>query len=232
MDTVNYLRNHLPTRSPRGEVIPKECWTGRKQDLVHIRVFGSVAHVGIAKGGMIKSDTRKTWKGILIGYSPDISKHYRVWAPKVQRVFIVDNPTIDESEQGAKLLQDWLVTTIPTSLPAKRKANAGEPKPRGRPRKNPILVPISKRDEISELYEDPVRIAESTTTNAPETPTWYPTRAPIPSVTLYHPTYTIEQAMSSTEISSKVYEPTTYDEAVSDSVHGRNEEKLLKGSAI
>lgn len=49
MDTASYLRNRLLTRSQKGEVISKESWTGRKQDLAHIRVFGSVAHVGIAK---------------------------------------------------------------------------------------------------------------------------------------------------------------------------------------
>lgn len=39
MDTASYLRNRLSTRLQRGEVIPEEAWTGRKQDLAHIRVL-------------------------------------------------------------------------------------------------------------------------------------------------------------------------------------------------
>lgn len=30
METANYLRNRLPTKSRRGELIPEECWTGER----------------------------------------------------------------------------------------------------------------------------------------------------------------------------------------------------------
>ena len=30
MDTANYLRNRLPTKSQRGEMIPEEAWTEKK----------------------------------------------------------------------------------------------------------------------------------------------------------------------------------------------------------
>lgn len=34
METANYLRNRLPTRTKsHGEVIPKEAWTGQRQNL-------------------------------------------------------------------------------------------------------------------------------------------------------------------------------------------------------
>lgn len=125
MDTANYLRNRLPTNSQRGEIIPEEAWTQRKQNLGYIRVFGSTVHVGIATEKIAKSDTQKTWKKIFLGYSPDTSKHYRVWAPKAQRVLIADHPTIDKSEQEPKMLQAYPV--INSELPpAKRKAPAGE----------------------------------------------------------------------------------------------------------
>lgn len=169
--------------------------------------FESVAHVGIAEEKLVKSDTQKTWKGIFIGYSLDTSKHYRVWAPQAQRVFVADNPTIDESEQGAKMLKNWPIVTLPNSIPAKRKATAGEPRPRGRPRKNLVVAPISKNDKIT----DDVNINKSTNSSNP---------TDLVSIPLLSSS-TTEQAMSTTETSSKVCEPTTYDKAVLDPIHGR-----------
>lgn len=98
MDTANYLQNRLPTKSQRGEMIPEETWTGRKQDLSHIKVFGSVVSVLIPKEKRHKSDTHKNWRGIFIGYSQDTAKHVRAWAPKTQQILLVTNPYVNESE--------------------------------------------------------------------------------------------------------------------------------------
>lgn len=73
-----------------------------------------------------KSDFQKVWQGILIGYSPDTTKHFRVWALQTKQVIIASEPYINESEKGAKLLKKW---PVETSL--KRKALAEEPRPRG-----------------------------------------------------------------------------------------------------
>lgn len=41
METANYLRNRLPTKSRNhGELIPEEAWTEKRQNLAHVRIFG------------------------------------------------------------------------------------------------------------------------------------------------------------------------------------------------
>lgn len=67
----------------------------------------------------------------------------------------------------------------------KRKAT-GEPKPRGRPRKIPIIQPIVSA--------------------APKG----------------------EQAMSIAEMTSKIHEPSTYEEAISDPIHGRRWKEAIE----
>lgn len=148
MNTANYLRNRLPTKC-KEEIIPEEAWTDQKQDLRHLRIFGSVANVGISKEKRSKSDIKRTWKGIFVGYSPDTTKHYRVYAPQTRQLVVADAPSIDESEPGAKLLINFpLENTLP-----KRKAPTGEPKPRGRPRK---IILITTNTSLNETPQLPV----------------------------------------------------------------------------
>lgn len=92
---------------------------------------------------------------------------------------IASEPYVDESERGAKLLDKWPLEITPSS---KRKARAGEPKPRGRPRKQ-IVVEETATPESQGKVE--------------------------------------EVAMSMTESSSKISEPTSYNEAVNNPIHGR-----------
>ena len=50
METANYLRNRLPTKTRgHGEVIPKEKWSGSRQNLSHLHIFGSEVLVDIPK---------------------------------------------------------------------------------------------------------------------------------------------------------------------------------------
>ena len=68
METSNYLRNRLPTKSrSHGELIPKEAWTNRRQNLSHICIFDSLVLFDILHKKRSKSDFQKAWKGILIG---------------------------------------------------------------------------------------------------------------------------------------------------------------------
>ncbi len=78
IDTTNYLRNRLPTKSQRGELIPKEAWSNKKQDVSHLRVFGSLTSVEISKEKRHKSDIQKNWYGIFIGYNLDTTKHFQI----------------------------------------------------------------------------------------------------------------------------------------------------------
>ena len=45
--TAAYLRNRTPKRPLREETTPYEKWYGRKLDLSHLRVFGSMAYAYI-----------------------------------------------------------------------------------------------------------------------------------------------------------------------------------------
>lgn len=194
METANYIRNRLPTKSKtHGEMIPEESWTSRRQDLRHIRIFGSLALCNIPDEKRSKSDYQKVWKGILIGYSPDTTKHSRIWAPQTKQVIIASEPYIDESEQGAKLLSEW---PLEASTPSKRKAPAGEPRPRGRPRKVAVAETSTLAEATNLLKIDkPAELA------------------PIEEQ--------VETAMSITEYSSKIHKPTSCEEATNDPIHGR-----------
>lgn len=98
METANYLRNRLPTKTRgHGEVIPEEKWSGSRQNLSHLRIFGSEVLVNIPKEKRIKTDIQHIWRGILIGYSNETNKHYRAWAPETKQVIVVSDPFIDES---------------------------------------------------------------------------------------------------------------------------------------
>ena len=77
MDTANYLRNRLPTRRTKTVIIPEEAWTEVRQNLEHVRIFGSTISTHIPSEKRSKSDVYKTWSGIFIGYT-DTTKHLRV----------------------------------------------------------------------------------------------------------------------------------------------------------
>ena len=62
--------------------------------------------------------------------------------PQTKQVIIASEPYIDKLEQGAKLLEKWLIDmSTPPGL--KRKAPAGEPRPRSQPQKNPMIEPAA-----------------------------------------------------------------------------------------
>ncbi len=68
MQTANYLRNRLPTKTKsHGEVISEEAWTNQRQDLQHVCIFGSLALCNIPEEKRSKSDCQRVWQGILIG---------------------------------------------------------------------------------------------------------------------------------------------------------------------
>lgn len=79
-------------------MIPEEMWTGCRQDLNHIRIFGSFALANISSKTRSKSDYQKVWKSILIEYNLDTTKHFRIWAPQTRQIIIVSKPYIDELE--------------------------------------------------------------------------------------------------------------------------------------
>ena len=153
MDTANYLRNWLPTRREGPTFIPEEAWTNTRQNLGQVRIFGNRVSTFIPSKKRTKSDVRRTWKGILIGYT-GTSKHLRVWAPHTHQVLIASKPIVNKSKRGA----DWLVEPpLPLSDKPLR-LQTGEPKPWGRPHKNPVekrfTVKTSKRGHIEDILSE------------------------------------------------------------------------------
>lgn len=133
----------------------------------------------------MKSNYQRVWQRILIGYSPNTTKHLCIWVSQTKQVVIASKPYIDELEQGAKLLSKWL---LETTVSSKKKAPEGEPRPRGRPRKQ-----IAIEETLGETLDKIEEIA-----------------------------------MSMTESGSKIYEPTSYDEAVNDQIHGRRWQEVIE----
>ncbi len=164
MKTANYLRNQLPTKARgHGEVIPEEKLCRSRQNLSHLRIFGSEVLVDIPKKKRIKTDIQDVWRRILIGYSNETSKHYRAWALETKQVIIVSDPFIDESVQGAKLLLDWPLATGSSS----KWKTTGEPRQQGRPRKILIfqqnLIPVVEGKQAMSITESTSKIYKPNT---------------------------------------------------------------------
>lgn len=82
-NTAVYLQNRTVASALNGKT-PFEMWTGKKPDISHLRVFGSVVMMHIPKEKRIKWD-KKAEKGILVGY-PDGVKGYRVYIPRTKEI--------------------------------------------------------------------------------------------------------------------------------------------------
>lgn len=74
----------------------KEVWIRKKQDVNHVKTFGSVISVWILKEKRHKSDIYKNLRGIFIEYS-DTPKHVHTWAPKTQQILLVSSFYVDKS---------------------------------------------------------------------------------------------------------------------------------------
>ncbi|CAN6457819.1 unnamed protein product [Victoria cruziana] len=79
MLTAMYILNRVPCKAVPDT--PYERWNGRKPDLMHIKRWGTVAHVKITDPNQDKLDSRSV-KCIFIGY-PKGSKGYRLYNPLI-----------------------------------------------------------------------------------------------------------------------------------------------------
>ena len=62
IETANYLRNRLPTRSrSHGKLISEETWIDKRQNFSHIRIFESLILANIPDKKRSKSDYKKMW---------------------------------------------------------------------------------------------------------------------------------------------------------------------------
>lgn len=189
METANYMQNRLPTRSKTySEMIPEEAWTGQQQDLLHICIFDSLTFCNILEEKREKYDHQRVWEEILIRYSPNISKHFPIWALQTKQVVIASKLYIDKSEKGVKLLVKWPLNETPSQ---KRKALAGDPRPRRWPQKIVLThIPILLKNDKPTVVEQVLGKQ-------------------------------LETAMSITEYSSKICKLLLYNQAINDLIHGR-----------
>ncbi|KAG6512700.1 hypothetical protein ZIOFF_030829 [Zingiber officinale] len=88
-----YLINRSPTKSLK-DCTPHETWYGRKSDIRHLKVFGSVAYSLIPQANRNKFDD-KSEKCIFIGYS-ERSKAYKLYNPKTKKIVISRDVLFDE----------------------------------------------------------------------------------------------------------------------------------------
>ena len=65
--TVIYLRNFVPSARHPG-IVPAECWTGKQQDISHLRLFGCIAYAKIPAEIGISKLLPQSIKYVLIGY--------------------------------------------------------------------------------------------------------------------------------------------------------------------
>eukprot|EP00253_Pinus_taeda_P018864 PITA_18864 len=79
-----YILNMCPTKAVMNRV-PEETWSGRKQGVTHMKVFGCVAYAHVPDQLRKKLDS-KGEKCIFIGYSEE-SKAYRLYIPSTKKFF-------------------------------------------------------------------------------------------------------------------------------------------------
>lgn len=75
MDTTNYIQNCLPIISQIGELVLEKAWTGKKQDVSYMKVFGSTVSFLILKKKRQKSNIHQNYEDIFVGYSQDTTKN-------------------------------------------------------------------------------------------------------------------------------------------------------------
>ena len=101
-----YLINRVPTKALQGQT-PYECFTFKKPNIEHLRVFGCVAYAKITGPHLKKLDDRSRTV-INLGTEPG-SKAYRLYDPITKKVFVSRDVVFDE-----KKAWDWSVSTKQT----------------------------------------------------------------------------------------------------------------------
>eukprot|EP00253_Pinus_taeda_P010795 PITA_10795 len=90
-----YILNRCPTKAVMNRV-SEEAWSGRKQGVTHMKVFGCVAYAHIPDQ-LRKKLANKGEKCIFIGYSEE-SKAYRLYIPSTKKFFVSRDVQFIEEE--------------------------------------------------------------------------------------------------------------------------------------
>ena len=95
VSTSIYLLNRSPTKAVT-EKTPYETWFGRKPNVSHLKVFGSIAYAHIPFEKRQKLD-EKSIKCIFVGYS-DETKGYRLYNPENKELIISRDVIFNEND--------------------------------------------------------------------------------------------------------------------------------------
>lgn len=75
----------------------------------HVQIFGNLALSNILVEKRRKSNYQKVWQGVLVSYSLNTKKDFRIWAPQTKQIVIASELYIDKTEKGARVLAKWLL---------------------------------------------------------------------------------------------------------------------------
>ena len=116
MATACYLRNLTPSVDKQKS--PYEIWTGHRQSVKHLRVFGCVAYVHIDKKKRDKLEENAI-RGIFVGYRRT-TKQYRILDPITGKIIESSHVTFKEDQKGGmivKINNESVVSQLTNNIP-------------------------------------------------------------------------------------------------------------------
>lgn len=145
-----YILNRLPTRA-LSEVTPYQAWTDSKPNLGHIKVFGCLAHMKIAKAHTGKLDDRSK-PVVYFGKEPG-TKAYRLYDPNTGRIHVSRDVVFEENKswdwskqvtEGSKSLVDsFVVINIDAETQGESQPNDSQTSGEG------VTTPVSSQTPVS-----------------------------------------------------------------------------------
>ena len=103
-NTTVYIQNRVPHKV-LGKMTPEEAFTGKKPDVGHFRIFGSLAYCHISGDTRTKLDQTGE-RGYFVGYS-ETSKAYRIFIPGTKRIIVKRDIRLME-ENAFRMSRDFL----------------------------------------------------------------------------------------------------------------------------
>ena len=120
--TAIYLQNRSPHRAV-GNMTPEECFLGKKPEVGHFRIFGSLtySHASSEKRTKLEPTAKK---GIFVGYD-ETMKDFRIYLPSQRKVVVRRDVNFEEErafrrsielEQGEQQVPTpQFVTQVPST---------------------------------------------------------------------------------------------------------------------
>ncbi|KAJ7961681.1 Retrovirus-related Pol polyprotein from transposon TNT 1-94 [Quillaja saponaria] len=90
-----YLSNRCPTKGVENQT-PQEAWSGKKPNVSHLRIFGSIAYAHVPDQERSKLDDRSV-KYVFIGYDSN-SKGYKLYNPRNGKIIVSRDVEFNEDE--------------------------------------------------------------------------------------------------------------------------------------